>query len=402
MGRVTGRLNSLKISHLYKIGQAGKYNDGGNLLFRVTAAKNANWVFRYAKQGIERSIGLGGYPIISLQEARKKAEQYRALIAKGIDPLEAKRTQQLQQAEALLKLKTLKEASLDYINTHRPTWRNAKHAAQWLSTLNSYAFPISGNKPLCEVTTDDIVSILSPIWRDKPETASRLRGRLECILDWAKTRNYREGENPARWRGHLEYLLPKKVRLKKHYNALPYNKLPQFMAQLLRCDGVAKDALAFAILTNARTGDVIGADWGEFNLTTKTWIIPATRSKTKTDYRVPLSEAVIEILLRQYSGETPSAGLVFRNLNNKGLSNGAMLALLDRLAVRNLTTVHGFRTTFRTWGQDLTSYPRELLEMALNHAVGSDVERAYARSDMFQKRLTLANEWAGYALSFQA
>jgi integrase len=374
-----------------RIKTPGLYGDGGGLYLQVTAnardgSPAKSWIYRYMLRGKAREMGLGSLNAVTLQHARTKAFEYRQLRAQGIDPIDARKAMRDQARLDAAKTITFKEAAADHIAAHRAGWRNPKHAGQWSATLATYAKPIIGGLSVQTIDTGLVLKVLEPIWTTKPETASRLRGRIELVLDWAKVRGYRQGENPARWRGHLDKLLPAraKVRRVEHHSALPYGVLPAFMDALRTQEGTAARALEFAILTAARTGEVIGATWGEVDLHERLWTIPAERMKAGKEHRVPLSDMVMAII--QQMAEMRTGDYIFAGAKHgRPLSNMAVLMLLRRMGRRNLTT-HGFRSTFRDWAAERTQFPAEVAEMALAHAIGDKVEAAYRRGDLLQKR----------------
>ena len=383
------------------------YADGGGLYLQVTVSAvdgspAKSWCYRYMLAGKAREMGLGSLNAISLQQARLKAADCRRLRTEGIDPIEARKAARTQRILEGAKTITFKKAAADYIGAHRAGWRNPKHAAQWSATLATYAEPIIGPLPVQAIDTILVRRVLEPIWTTKPETASRIRGRIESVLDWAKVQGYRDGENPARWRGHLDKLLPArgKVRRVEHHAALTYRDLPTFMASLREQEGAGARALEFAILTVARTGEVIGARWSDINLAERLWTIPAERMKAGKQHRVPLSgsaTAILEQMAAIRSGE-----FVFSGANpGRALSNMALLMTLRRMGRPDLTT-HGFRSTFRDWAAERTAFPSEAAEMALAHAVGDKVEAAYRRGDMFEKRRRMMDDWAEYCGRLEA
>jgi integrase len=396
MPRAIGRLTALKVD---KAKQPGMYGDGGGLYLRVTPDGTKNWVFRFMLHGRPRWMGLGPLHTIGLADARARAADYRRQRYDGIDPIDARRAERQQALLDLAKTITFEECAQKYIAAHKAGWRNEKHAAQWEATLATYAAPIMGKLSVQAIDTAIVLKVLEPIWAAKPETAGRLRGRIESILDWAKVRGYRAGDNPARWRGHLEKLLPprSKVRRVIHHAALPYAELPGFLLSLREQPGTAARALEFLILTAARTGEIIGARWGEVDLGSKLWIIPAGRMKAGKEHRVPLSGRALDILKQVRSAREVSADtFVFPGGKpDKPLSNMAFLMLLRRMNRGDLTA-HGFRSSFRDWCAERTSFPAEVAEMALAHVVGSKVEAAYRRGDMFDKRRRLMDAWAEF------
>lgn len=385
------RLTALAAERLAK--KPGMYCDGKGLYLRVTSPSARSWAFRYMRDKKAHEVGLGPYPAVSLAEARKRAAEARQLLAHGKDLLIERASAKAAQAAGVARAVTFKDAAERYIAAHKAGWKNAKHAAQWTTTLATYAYPLIGESPVQAIDTGLVLKVLEPIWTAKTETASRLRGRIESVLDWARVRGYRDGENPARWRGHLEQLLParSKVQRVQHHAALPYAELPKFMAALRAQDGVSASALEFAILTVARTGEVIGAKWTEVDLKEKVWTVPAERMKADKDHRVPLSARAVEIL--QSMKALGSAEFVFPGPNKKPLSNMALLMLLRRMGRKDITA-HGFRSTFRDWAAEHTNFPAEVAEMALAHAVGDKVEAAYRRGNLFAKRRELMNAWA--------
>ncbi len=392
MGRSIERLKALTVERSLK--KPGMYCDGGGLWLCVSSPSAASWVFRYQLQGKAREMGLGSARDITLQEARTAAAAARKVKAMGCDPLqERERIAAERRAEAARAI-TFRQGAEAYIEAHRAGWKNAKHAAQWSATLAAYAYPTIGTLPVAAVDVSLVHKVLQPIWTTKPETASRLRGRIESILDWATTRGYRTGENPARWRGHLENLFPRrsKVRKVEHHAALPYADIPAFMEDLQKQPGEGARALRFAILTAARTGEVIGAKWQEIDSKARVWTVPGERMKAGREHRVPLSTAAMAEI--EETGEA-QAYLFKGAKKDRPLSNMAMLATLRRMD-RDDLTAHGFRSSFRDWAAEQTSFPSEVAEAALAHVVGDKVEAAYRRGDLFEKRKALMEAWARY------
>ena len=376
------------------------YPDGGGLYLQVAASGARSWVYRYMLNGRPRYMGLGPFHTVTLADARVKATEARRLRLAGVDPINA-RDDALGKArlEAARSI-TFKDAAERYMEAHKAGWRNAKHADQWRNTLSAYVYPVFGALPVQGVDVALVMKVLEPIWATKPETASRVRGRIESILDWASARGYRLGENPARWRGHLENLLPRRSRVRKvkHHPALPYGEVGAFMVGLRRQEGTATSALEFLILTACRTGEVIGARWGEFNIEEALWTVPAERVKSGRQHRVPLSLAALAVInaMQKVRATERDDGFVFPGgKRGRPLSDAALWAALKRTGRSDLT-VHGFRSTFRDWAAERTNYPREVAEMALGHAVSNKVEAAYRRSDLFEKRRRLMNEWARF------
>ena len=343
-------------------------------------------------------MGLGPLHTVSLQEARERARKARGQLLDGIDPLEARKTEHTRRALEAAKTITFEDAAVAYFNDHEKKWRNAKHRAQFLSTLQSYAFPTIGRLSVADIDTGLVLKCIEEIWKTKTETASRVRGRIEAVLDWATVRGYRTGDNPARWHGLISEVLPARGKAQKtvHHAALPFAELPAFMAALReREGGVGPRALEFTILTAARTGETLGARWTEIDIEQKTWKIPADRMKASREHRVPLSDRAIEIL--QSMPRETNNPFVFIGSRRGGLSNMAMAAVLKRMK-RTDITVHGFRSTFRDWAAERTNYQNQIVEMALAHVVGNKVEAAYRRGDLFNKRRRLMTDWARYCV----
>ncbi|MCJ2116761.1 integrase arm-type DNA-binding domain-containing protein [Methylobacterium sp. J-001] len=392
--RGPGQLSALVVS---RTREPGLYADGGGLYLQVTHADARSWIFRFMLNGRARSMGLGSLHTLTLAEARSKATECRKLCLDGIDPIEARqRVRSAAQLDAA-KAMTFDACAEAYIEAHKKGWRNEKHVDQWRNTLATYASPVFGVLPVQAIDTGLVMRVIEPIWGDKTETATRVRGRIESVLDWAATRGYRQGENPARWRGHLQNLLPKrsKVQRVEHHAAIPFVQITEFVASLRQQNGTSPLALEFTILTAARTGEVIGATWDEIDLAERAWTVPAERMKGGREHRVPLCAQALRILER------------FRALDDKyvfpggkrgrPLSNMAMLELLKRMGRPDLT-VHGFRSTFRDWAAETTHFPNEMVEMALAHIIENKVEAAYRRGDLFQKRHELMNAWAVYCV----
>jgi integrase len=339
-------------------------------------------------------MGLGSAELVSLADAREKALAARKLLLNGVDPIEEKKAARASAALEAAKGMTFESCAEAYIEAHKAEWRNAKHANQWGSTLKAYVYPIFGDLPVSRIDVGLVMKALEPIWTAKTETANRLRGRIEAVLDWATVRGYRQGDNPARWRGHLDSLLPRRAKVQKveHHAALPYAEVGAFMEALRQQEGLSALALEFLILTATRTSETIGATWSEFDLDAATWTIPAKRIKAGKEHRVPLSPAALAIVKRMC--ELRSGEFVFPGgKRGRPLSNMALLKLLERMG-RDDLTAHGFRSTFRDWAAERTNFPREVAEMALAHAVGDKVEAAYRRGDLFQKRRHLMEAWA--------
>lgn len=373
----------------------GKYEDGGGLRLVVSKAGAKKWVLRFTIDGKRREMGLGSYPDVGLSDARAKATVHRKQASAGIDPIEARRTEPE-------KTPTFTTCAARYIRAHRHGWKNAKHSRQWVRTLKTYVRPVIGSKRVDAVATEDILKILSSIWTTKTETAKRVQGRIENILDYAAAHKYCDPINPARWRGHLDKLLPKPSRMKKvtHHPAMPHTEVPAFMAELSSNDSISALALRFLILTATRTTEVLQAQWTEIDLEAAVWTIPAERMKARREHRVPLSDAVITILeaLPRIDGNPhlfPGAR------HGRPLSNMALLQLMRGVGYgvdgnRGDYVPHGFRSSFRDWSGEVSSFPRDVAEMALAHVIENKVEAAYRRGDLFAKRRKMMREWADY------
>ena len=363
----------------------GKYSDGGNLYLIVSANGSRKWVLRFTWRGMPKEMGLGSAATVSLADARDKAATARRKIAQGLNPIdERKRTSGVP---------TFGEMADQVREALSAGFRNEKHKAQWKSTLATYAAPLR-DKPVDSVTTDDVLAILKPIWTTKAETASRVRGRIEKILDAAKAKGFRDGENPARWRGHLDHLLPQPSKLARgHHPAMPYDEVSQFVSKLREREAIAALALELCILTVARSGEILGMRWDEIDLAKKIWTLPAHRMKAGREHRVPLSSRAVTIL---HGLAKRSSDFVFPGQRrDKPLAATAMEMMLRRMKIDN-ATVHGFRSSFRDWAGNETGYPRELIETALAHVIGDKAEQAYRRSDALEKRRDLMEAWAGY------
>jgi integrase len=382
--------------------EPGLYHDGAGLYLQVTEYETQSWIFKFTLRGRARQMGLGSAELISLADARRKRDDARRLLLDGIDPIEARRSARQARQLAVVEAVSFKQAAMGYMSAHEAGWRNERHARQWPESLELYAYPVLGTLSVQAIDTGLILRVLEPIWLLKPETASRVRGRIESVLDWAKTRGYRTGENPARWRGHLENLLPAraKVRKVKHHPALPYPDIGMFMVGLRQQDSIAARALEFTILTAARSGEVLGARWDEIDLTGKVWTVPEDRMKAGNAHRVPLSDAAMSVLNEMWP--LRNGGFVFPSQDLTGMLGHAALFMLLRRMGRGDVTTHGFRSTFRDWAAERTHYPNEVVEMALAHTVGSKVEAAYRRGDLFEKRRLLMVDWATFCATLPA
>ena len=416
MPKKAKELSALAVS---KLKTEGRYAVGGadGLHLRIAGASRA-WVLRLAvgtrtdAKGNtvvhRRDIGLGSYPEVSLAEAREKARELRKQVRDGIDPIEERKVTKVRAALEAAKSKTFEECANAYIEANRAGWKNEKHVQQWQNTLATYAFPKIGQLPVAAIDTGLVLSVLqqetgedkAQLWHAKTETASRLRGRLESILDWAAFRGYREGENPARWKSHLEHELPARSKVQKieHHAALPYAELGAFMVELRKREGLSARALEFAILCASRSGEVRGATWAEIDLPGRIWTVPAERMKAGKEHRVPLSDEAVKLLeaLPRIVGND----YVFPAPRGGQLSDMALTAVLRRMERGGLTQ-HGFRSTFRDWAGETTAYPREVCEHALAHKLADGVEAAYQRGDLLAKRARLMADWARYCGTVQ-
>lgn len=398
MGKSTHKPGRLAPVAIKTLGH-GWHSDGGNLYLFVRGDSRA-WVFRFvAPDGKRRNMGLGSQYSVTLAEARKQAALLREQVKHPTspnDPLAARQESRLAQKLTKRKRMTFKACAEAYIEAHRAEWKNPKHAQQWENTIATYAYPVFGDLPVAAVDDALVLKVLMPIWESKTETATRLRGRIESVLHWATFSKFRQGENPARWKGHLDNSLakPNKVAKVKHHAALAYADMGPFMADLRKREGLGARGLEFAILTAARSGEVRGATWDEIDLTKRLWIIPAERMKMQKEHRVPLADAAVELL--QALPRVDDEKLLFPSSKaGRPMSDMTLTAVLKRMDRGDLTA-HGFRSTFRDWAAESTNYPSDMAEMALAHSIGDKVEAAYRRGDMLQKRFRMMNEWAKF------
>ena len=393
MPKTVNRLTAITVGSLKK---PGLYADGAGLYLKVTNSGSRSWVLRYMLKGRPRYLGLGSASKVSLAKARELASRNPSLSHQGVDPID-QRKQELDAARVrYAKAMTFRQCAEALIAIHEPTWKNARHRDDWRNTQKAKAYPKIGEMIIEDIDTEDVLGVLEPIWLKTPETANRLRGRIEMILDWAKARGIRNGDNPARWRGHLANLLPKpsKVAPVKHLSALPFDELPAFLIDLRSFSSLSAVALEFVILTATRTNETLGATWSEFDLTNKLWIIPAARMKGGREHRLPLSDRAAQIVKELESVKRND--LVFPGTKpGRRLSDMTLLMLLRRMS-RSDITVHGFRSTFRDWAAETTNFPNHVVEMALAHAVEGKVQGAYRRGDLFQKRRKLMDAWSSY------
>lgn len=408
MAETVKRLSALRVQREKR---PGYYADGGGLYLQVTSAGGKSWIFRYRVAGDasangkprSREMGLGSLREVSLEEAREAAGKWSAHKREGRDPIAVRREELRRQAVENANGITFEAAALEYIEGKKDGWRNEKHRNQWSNTLRDYAYPIIGTIGVRDLTIDDIAKVIRPIWLTKNETASRVQQRIAKVLDWAKVKKYRNGDNPAVWRGNLEHMMPerKKVRKVEHHPALPYAQIGGFMQKLRARGGMTAEALEYLILVAARTSEVTGMREREVDLQAATWTVPGERMKMEVGHVVPLSRRAAEILEKRLTGDPDH--LVFPGTKKgKGLSDMTLAKVhrslgkfIDPTSGRLITT-HGFRSTFRDWVGDCTEHPRELAEMAIAHKVDTDTEAAYRRSKALEKRRALMNDWANY------
>lgn len=393
---MASRINRLSARSVATNTKRGRYADGGGLYLQISENEAKSWLFRFMLNWKSRQMGLGSLNTVSLAEARESALVCRKLLLDGIDPIEHRKLLRGQAQANAGNIMTFKECADNYISSHSAGWKNVKHTSQWTNTLTKYVYPVFGELPVQAVNTDLVLKVIEPIWKTKTETASRVLGRIASILDWARSRELRKGENPARWKGHLQNFLPAKSKVQKikHHAALPYDDMGVFMATLRLQEGVSARGLEFLILTAGRTSEVIKALWSEIDFDKAVWIIPGDRMKAGKEHRVPLSPAALTVLTELKKAAVND--FVFPGMKrNTSLSNMALLQLLKRMDRADITA-HGFRSSFRDWAAECTAYPHEVAEMALAHAVGNKVEAAYRRGDLFEKRRRIIDDWAAF------
>jgi integrase len=394
MAKIARELSALEVSRL---SDSGHHAVGGvtGLYLYVNDANARSWVLRMMIGSKRRHVGIGGYPTVTLAQAKEKARQLRENVIRGIDPVEQRKAVasklKAEQAAAI----TFKKAVVGYLETHGDVWKNAKHRAQWQSTLETYAYPFIADILVRDVCVEHVLSVLTPIWKVKNETASRVRGRIESVLDWSAARNYRSGDNPARWKGLLDKLLPapNKVKVVEHHKAMPIDQAPGFINRLRMQEGMAALALEFAILCASRSGEVRGAQWSEIDMHSCLWTIPKERMKAGKEHRVPLSPQAMEIL-ESLPNRSEGPSIVFPAPRGGPLSDMALTAVMRRMEEEAVP--HGFRSTFRDWVSERTNYPRELAEQALAHVLESKVEAAYRRGDALEKRRKMMCDWSQF------
>jgi integrase len=393
MARSLNRLTALKVARAKR---PGMYADGGSLYLRVAEGGSKQWVFRYVTNGRLRDMGIGPCHTLTLAEARERATEARKLRLDGIDPIASKRARVAALRVADANAMTFKQCAEGFIRDNEKKWTNPMHRQQWQNTLAQHVYPILGSLPVAAIDTPLVLRVLKPLWGRTPETASRVRGRIENVLGWATVHHYRSGDNPARWNGLLEHALPARSRVAKieHFAALPYAEVAAFVARLRQETRVAARCLEFVLLTAARLGEAIHATWNEIDLDNRIWTVPASRMKADKEHKVPLSGATVAVLKAMRT--VRHGDYIFPGSREKRpLGYATVLRLAKQVAGANITA-HGFRSTFRDWAAEHTNFPREVAEMALAHAVGTDVERAYQRGDLFEKRRKLMDAWAAY------
>lgn len=403
MARTIHRLKPISLSRKL---DSGYHSDGGGLYLQVTDAGAKSWIFRYSIAKRRREMGLGPYSaktdggsekvVVSLQDARQRAAGARQLVKTGQDPIAVRDARLAQEQLEAARLVTWDQVVEQFLEGHEGTWKNEKHRQQWRNTLSTYASLAFGTLAVATIGTPEVTKVLDPIWEEKPETASRVRGRIERVLDWAKVRGYRTGENPARWRGHLDKIYParSKVRRVKHHAATPIDEMPALYARLTKSEGMAARALRFTILTAARAGETTGAKWPEIDLDEGIWTVPADRMKMHREHRVPLSREALAIL--RGVAELRTSDWVFPGQRWARPLSIASLSKALRVAGGGSATTHGFRSTFRDWTSERTSLPSEVSEMALAHSIGDKVEAAYRRGELLTKRAALMQKWATF------
>jgi integrase len=386
---------ALSVKRIERIKEPGRYRDRKNLFLQVTESGGKSWLFKYQFRGRPREMGLGSYQYVTLEDARDLAEKNQKLLRgkDPIDPLAERKAERDAEALKDAKTKTFEMAATEYFNGHAAQWTNAHYHGKFLSSLKMYAFPHIGDLSVAAIDTGLVLKVIEPIWLTKPDTANRVRGRIENVLGWATVRGFRSGDNPARWAGHLKEALPAKTRVTKHQPALPYAEVPAFVAALADQRGdVNSKALEFLILTAARSGEVIGARWSEIDFDNKLWVIPPERMKEKKPHRVPLVDRAIQILK-----ELPREGdfVFIGSRKNMPLGKNSFLKLIWAIG-RDDITVHGFRSSFRDWAGETTAFPADICEAALSHAVGGKVQITYQRGDLLEKRRKLMEAWAAF------
>lgn len=392
-------MNKLTALKVQKTTKPGRHADGGNLYLTVSKSGAKSWIFMWKSDGRTREMGLGSLNAVSLSEARAKAVEGRKLLAAGLDPLDERNRQNASKAAAAVRATSFEQCAEDYIASQERGWANPKHRQQWRNTLKTYVYPVFGARAVSDVTTECVLNAIAPIWNEKTETASRVRGRIEAILDYAKSRDLRIGENPARWRGHLSHSLPHKGKVTRveHHPAIPYANLPAFMAALRERRGNAALALQFVTLTAARSSEARLATWREIDVERGIWTVPAVRMKGRREHRVPLCPPALALLRHIHPLSDSPESLVFPGQLSRPMSDMSLTAVLRRM--RQDFTVHGMRSAFRDWAGEETSFAREVAEAALAHVVGDKAEQAYRRGDALEKRRALMESWGSFLMA---
>jgi integrase len=389
MARTLNRLSTMKVQ---KTRAPGMYADGGGLYLRVAEGGSKQWIYRYVTAGRPRDMGLGGAHVLTLAEARERAREASKLRLDGVDPIAHKHAQRAAAVVAAASSKTFRECAADYIKDNEASWSNAKHRLEWKRSLAKYVYPVIGSLPVAAVDEVLVLKVLRPLWQLTPKTGAKMRGRIENIISWATVNRYRTGDNPARWQGHLEYALPA-IAQGGHHAAMPYDEVPAFLAKLRQQTGVRARCLEFAILTGARIGEALGATWDEVDLDKRVWTVPASRMKAGKEHKVPLSAAAISTLKELHA--IRQSDYVFPSVYpGKATGKNGPLKVLNSIA--SGVTVHGFRSSFRTWAGERTNFQREVCEAALAHAIPSATEAAYHPGDFFKKRCRLMDAWGEY------
>ena len=392
----------LSAKRVARLKAEGRYHDADvrGLYLQISASGARSWLLRYEVLGTERMMGLGSAQEFSLAQARERAREARRQLADGKDPLQAKREAKAAAKLVAARRLTFREAAQQYHHQHLSSWRSIAHAKQWARSLEVFAFPVVGDMDVATLSTPDILRTVEPLWQERTVTADRVRNRIESVIDWCVVRGHRPaGTNPARWRGHLDQVLPavRKVAKPQHHAAIAYSELPAFMAELRLQKGIAATALQFTVLTAARAGEVLGAKWSEIDLANKVWTIPAERMKRPKEHRVPLAPQALE-LLRNVAREDNNPYVFIGMRSGSGLSGMVFFRLLQRMKRADVTT-HGFRSAFSDWAYETTVHSNHTIEISLAHAVGNDVEKAYRRGDMIAKRVRLMTDWAKFCAS---
>jgi integrase len=405
--RLTGKLTAKRVAKILHRGEPGNYHDGNGLRLEIRSANSASWVSRYELGGVERWMGLGPVRAFSLAEARERNRTLvRQKLADGVDPLDERHAAKAAERAAAVKMVTFAEAAKSFIASNSSKWRNPRHAAQWAATLKTYVYPIIGSLPVGVIDVPLVLKVLEQrieiepkgsFWATRTETASRTRGRIETVLDWATARQYRSGDNPASWKTIGKVLPARDSKKIVHHPALPYAELPAFMAELTPREGIAAKALMFTILTAARSGESLGARWGEIDLTKKIWTVPASRMKAHVEHAVPLSPAVLR-LLTSLPREAGNDFVFVGSRSGRGLRHDAMIGELAALGRSDLT-VHGFRSSFRDWAAEQTSFSHDVCEAALAHTTGDKSELSYKRTKQLPRRRQLMDTWAAYCVT---